>query len=723
MSDTQAAQTIVAIIAGAVVVVAAIVILAIIMVQRERAIKDKISKQSVQITELQKDFDEKRAGAKQFATLEDLMKPYKKHLLQSAFDLQSRLAGQVGTNFLNTFYQRTERDREYAIDSTTYFFAEFLSWLEVIRKQVVFVTGSEYAESLNSLLDAIRFQLTGETPWQGFKKGATVNDDTFDAHSNIMQLYIVDIRSIGNCMLHEVDKLLRPITVDTFLQRMKSQKTEDKAIQSIIQPLHDSLAALAKLDKASAPIRRLAILQVLLCKLIDILDNALPWDFGPKFDSNEEPRYIQRDMRMTPMVKHLSNVQKEYLRTQVFFVDDPNLSFPGFREDMADKTQAERDSKLWAGACPPREPRQRPDNFKKAQPFTQGSSVGATTMRKRTGFASFLSGPAGPGPKHEISTMSRYQSHTSNKKSITRPASAHPGGASVHAHRNHTSPGFKSVVEKALMSSAHFPGSPLKSFAKQSSSSLHTIKDTDVTPAEASSTTTDLLARESRWSSLNDGAAVVTSTLLLPSISDADEQSVAVNGLPSALHSVPPALKDMDTTPAFLKSVPHDLPGVVPDGVPQRERAAHDSRTEVNMSTGSGNGRSATLNLPATNAASHQPTNNVASFVPTSNLSGGLSDSGRHNGNNSVRLGADIPAASRTSNDNGSTPISRMSPDSSRGAAGVGAAVAPHFVNTVAGLHLPPMQLRPLQTEQHKEKQATEAGDIESGPFSSASKQ
>lgn len=36
---------------------------------------------------------------------------------------------------------------------------------------------------------------------------------------------------------------------------------------------------------------------MLLCKLIDILDNAVPWDVGPKFDSNQEPRYIQRDMR------------------------------------------------------------------------------------------------------------------------------------------------------------------------------------------------------------------------------------------------------------------------------------------------------------------------------------------------------------------------------------------------------------------------------------------
>ena len=50
---------------------------------------------------------------------------------------------QLQTNFLNDFATKRTgaRDKDYAIDSTTYFFAEFLAWLEVIRGQVVFVTG------------------------------------------------------------------------------------------------------------------------------------------------------------------------------------------------------------------------------------------------------------------------------------------------------------------------------------------------------------------------------------------------------------------------------------------------------------------------------------------------------------------------------------------------------------------------------------------------------
>eukprot|EP00798_Chlamydomonas_sp_ICE-L_P027299 gene27299-4602_t len=86
--------------------------------------------------------------ASQYATIDDVMKPYKKHLLQSAFDLQSRLYQQVATTMLNTFKERSERDELYAIQSTAYMFAEFMAWMEVIRKM------SEYAESLNALLDA-----------------------------------------------------------------------------------------------------------------------------------------------------------------------------------------------------------------------------------------------------------------------------------------------------------------------------------------------------------------------------------------------------------------------------------------------------------------------------------------------------------------------------------------------------------------------------------------
>ena len=102
MSDsTQTAQTIVAIIAGCTVVVGAIVLLAVIMLHRERRLRHDMEKQAEKVEELRKEMEDKRLGHNKFETLEDLMKPYKKHLLQSAFDLQSRLTGQVCASALH----------------------------------------------------------------------------------------------------------------------------------------------------------------------------------------------------------------------------------------------------------------------------------------------------------------------------------------------------------------------------------------------------------------------------------------------------------------------------------------------------------------------------------------------------------------------------------------------------------------------------------------------
>ncbi len=113
----------------------------------------------------------------------------------------------------------------------------------------------------------------------------------------LLTLPTVDIRSIGNSMLLEDEGLWHPIPVDTFLEQMKSTDPKDRAFQIIIKPLQESIIKLSELDSSSAPKRRIAIFQVLLCKLIDILDNSVPWDSGPKFDSNEEPRYIPRNER------------------------------------------------------------------------------------------------------------------------------------------------------------------------------------------------------------------------------------------------------------------------------------------------------------------------------------------------------------------------------------------------------------------------------------------
>lgn len=55
------------------------------------------------------------------------------------------------------------RNAEYIIFNTVYVFAEFFAWLEVIRQEIVFVTGANPEGSdLNSLFSIIKFQFTGD---------------------------------------------------------------------------------------------------------------------------------------------------------------------------------------------------------------------------------------------------------------------------------------------------------------------------------------------------------------------------------------------------------------------------------------------------------------------------------------------------------------------------------------------------------------------------------
>ncbi|GIL71658.1 hypothetical protein Vretimale_895 [Volvox reticuliferus] len=173
--------------------------------------------------------------------------------------------------------------------------------------------------------------------------------------------------------------------------------SKEKLQQEILSPLLSYIDRLMMLDNDSAPKYRIAILQVLLCKLIDVLDDAVPYEIGPEYnlENGEEPRYISRDFRLTPLVKYLSRPQLKWLAEQRFMEkvtevhhhawedwynrlhelpeEDRDiyvrLAFPGFREDThrdrAGKPvmQNDREQKLgkdgFPGAFPPRQPRVR----------------------------------------------------------------------------------------------------------------------------------------------------------------------------------------------------------------------------------------------------------------------------------------------------------------------------------------------------------------------------
>ena len=232
-------------------------------------------------------------------TWEEIMGMLRRPLLASANDLQSRLGcllalklpdGREPIPFLSSFSARlycgedaaarSAHDWRYAVNSTMHLFGEWFAIMEHVRTTVSYLSGtSEIA--LNILLDAIRFQFTGETAVQG---GGQPGEDAFR-----LQLYAQEMRAIGEVMLessHATDengstaKSFRVIGYAQFLDLMDadvnsplnaSRRHALLRFQAAFAKLKGDLLAISR-HPEQRPKRRLNMLRVLLMRLIDELD-------------------------------------------------------------------------------------------------------------------------------------------------------------------------------------------------------------------------------------------------------------------------------------------------------------------------------------------------------------------------------------------------------------------------------------------------------------------
>lgn len=76
------------------------------------------------------------------------------------FDLQSRLYGIVALDFMRRYHaEGDDASRRYAIENTLYVIAEYLAWVEVIRREIQFLDLGEEAanetwvEAINAVRD------------------------------------------------------------------------------------------------------------------------------------------------------------------------------------------------------------------------------------------------------------------------------------------------------------------------------------------------------------------------------------------------------------------------------------------------------------------------------------------------------------------------------------------------------------------------------------------
>ncbi|KAK9805212.1 hypothetical protein WJX72_006808 [[Myrmecia] bisecta] len=336
---------------------------------------------------MQLEFEARQRKAQRFENINELMLSYKKPLLLSAFDLQARFANQVKAGFLYDFVHKRgdqPRDGNYALYNTAYVIAEFFAWLEVIRQEVTFITGDSNAEDLNNLFDAIKFQFTGQTPVQGM--GGADSEE----RAELLQMYAGELRAIGEVMLvpgSQDGGGLAPMGYAQFLKMLTARPPPEGAdtealkawstsaehqLQTNMDLVLKHVRALADLEQP--PRKRMAIIQVLLCKLIDLLDSGRPYqDPGqPPYDDGDEPQYLKRDFRMVPLVGLLSADQLAYLRKLEVFktTNDPEIRFPGFASHLPPTMpQYERNRILgWQNACPPLQPRFRVAHGKPPKP-------------------------------------------------------------------------------------------------------------------------------------------------------------------------------------------------------------------------------------------------------------------------------------------------------------------------------------------------------------------
>lgn len=84
----------------------------------------------------------RQSKASRLERAEDLATRFREPLLQSAYDLQSRIYNIVKQDFLGRFYREEgvgQQERDYAVHNTCYVYAQYLCWVEIIRRESQYV--------------------------------------------------------------------------------------------------------------------------------------------------------------------------------------------------------------------------------------------------------------------------------------------------------------------------------------------------------------------------------------------------------------------------------------------------------------------------------------------------------------------------------------------------------------------------------------------------------
>ncbi len=174
-----------------------------------------------------------------------ILSKYREPLINAAYELQSRIFNILRLNFLDKFYIRgNEREKQYAVENTIYVIAQYLGWIEIIRREIQFLDLGELetTKKLSNLEDHI-CELFLDT-----RLGTA------------LRIFRGNQRAIGEIM----------ISNNQCLGYAEFVHNKDTNFQYWFQPLREDIELLAtELDKHNT---RLIELQHALIDLIDFLD-------------------------------------------------------------------------------------------------------------------------------------------------------------------------------------------------------------------------------------------------------------------------------------------------------------------------------------------------------------------------------------------------------------------------------------------------------------------
>ena len=300
--------------------------------------------------EFQQDLNEQNRKLQKQEAEDDLVARYKKPLIQAAFDLQSRLKNLMNPRFTKDFGRaRTMGDARYMVVHSLFCFAEFISWLEIIRMEIGFIEQTKGAiyksDEINELLDAIRYQLDGQSDVQtGPKEHFESVEERHGVDLKLFgQLLRGQQRAIGEAVVtdrpndgHNMTNFM-PMGLHTFTAKIYGVDVgsgptapgdddvtvlfsasagppdlralgveldwgeKASAFQKVFEKLKDDVLRMLSAQDGDTflPKHRYTMLAMLLIKLIDEIDT-------------EKPAYLPRNFRFTyPMLA--SEEQLEYL--------------------------------------------------------------------------------------------------------------------------------------------------------------------------------------------------------------------------------------------------------------------------------------------------------------------------------------------------------------------------------------------------------------------------